>query len=292
MVTLFSHLGIWFMRFTALLPLPVVRAMGWGLGWVLYWLIPARRKVVRTNLALCFSQLPAHTRRGLELKIFIAFTQAWLDRGWLWHAPRSVVQQRVSISGDVAALNSPTPTVIFAPHFMGLDAGGMALGLYMQRRLTSIYTNQANKTVDAWMLQGRKRFDNVRMFGRADGVRDIAASLRAGEPLYLLPDMDFGEKDSLFAPFFGVPTATVPSLARFARLGGAQVISIATRITPQGYMVEVSKPWQNFPTDDLQADTARMNAELQAMILTMPEQYYWVHKRFKTRPPGDADFYA
>ena len=287
-----SNLGIWFMRLVALLPLPVVRGLGWLLGWILYLLIRPRRKVVRINLLLCFPELPAHIRRRLELDIFIKFAQSWLDRGWLWHAPFSVLKKRVQMTGDIASLNSAAPTVIFAPHFMGLDAGGMALGLYMTRRLTSIYTNQANKTVDAWMLHGRMRFNNVRLFGRADGVRDIAAALRAGQPLYLLPDMDFGEKDSLFVPFFGVPTATVPSLSRFARLGGAQVISLVTRLTPQGYVTEVSKPWAGFPSGNLATDTARMNAELETLIRTMPGQYYWVHKRFKTRPPGEADFSA
>ncbi len=291
MGAIFSRLGIVFMRLMALLPLPAVRGIGWLLGWALYLLVRPRRKVVHTNLALCFSELSAHSRRWIAVDIFIKFAQSWLDRGWLWHATESTLRQRVQITGDVDSLNSTAPTVLFAPHFMGLDAGGMALGLYMTRSLTSIYTDQTNKVVDEWILKGRMRFNNVRLFGRADGVRDIAAALKAGKPLYLLPDMDFGEKDSLFVPFFGIPTATVPSLSRFARLGGAQVISMVSRMTPQGYVVEVSKPWQGFPSGDLAADTARMNAELETLIRTMPAQYYWVHKRFKTRPPGAADVY-
>jgi Kdo2-lipid IVA lauroyltransferase/acyltransferase len=122
-------------------------------------------------------------------------------------------------------------------------------------------------------------------------VREITQSLRAGEPLYLLPDMDFGDKGAEFVPFFGTLAATVPSLSRFARLGKAKVVPVITRLTPTGYDVQVLPAWQDFPSADAHADTARMNAELEGYIRSMPAQYYWVHKRFKTRPPGEAELY-
>ena len=127
--------------------------------------------------------------------------------------------------------------------------------------------------------------------GRVDGVREIANSLKRGEPLYLLPDMDFGDQGAVFVPFFGIPAATVPSLSRFARLGGAKVVPVLTRLTPTGYEIRVMPAWQNFPTKDAEADTAHMNLELEAYIRTMPDQYYWVHKRFKTRPVGVEEVY-
>lgn len=291
MGAIFSHLGIAVMRALAWLPLPVVRALGWVLGWVLYGLVASRRKVVRRNLALCFSELPAPEFAGLEAKVFIKFAQAWLDRGWLWHAPREVVKKRLNLIGAVQEFDGKSPVVIFAPHFVGMDAGGIALMLNVPRHYTSIYTDQSNKIVDAWMLQGRQRFGVMRMFGRTAGVREIASALKNGEPLYLLPDMDFGDKGAEFVPFFGISTATVPSLSRFARLGGAKVVPVVTRLTATGYDVEVMSAWQNYPTQDVQADTARMNLELQGYIRSMPDQYYWVHKRFKTRPVGEADLY-
>jgi Kdo2-lipid IVA lauroyltransferase/acyltransferase len=286
-----SHFGIAFMRVLGWLPLPLVRAMGWLLGWLLYALVPSRRKVVRKNLMLCFPELPAHDLQGLEVQVFIKFAQAWLDRGWLWHAPSAVVKRRLNFTGAVHELDGNDPTVIFAPHFIGMDAGGTALMLNVPRQYTSIYTDQSNKIVDAWMLRGRQRFGISRMFGRSDGVRDITSSLRAGQVLYLLPDMDFGDKGAEFVPFFGIVTATVPSLSRFARLGKAKVVPVVTRLTKAGYDVQVMPAWQNFPTADAKADTARMNAELQDYIRSMPEQYYWVHKRFKTRPPGEQELY-
>ncbi|RZJ57830.1 MAG: lipid A biosynthesis acyltransferase, partial [Acidovorax sp.] len=131
----------------------------------------------------------------------------------------------------------------------------------------------------------------VRMLNRSHGVKPIIANLRQGGLLYLLPDMDYGRNDSVFVPFYGVTTATIPSLSRFARLGRAKVVGVYSRMTPTGYVAEVSPAWANFPTDDVDADTERMNRELQAVIDTMPEQYYWVHKRFKTRPEGEPGLY-
>jgi KDO2-lipid IV(A) lauroyltransferase len=159
------------------------------------------------------------------------------------------------------------------------------------RDATGIYTDQSNKVLDAWILQGRSRYGTGRPFARADGVREIVSSLRRGELLYLLPDMNFGPEESIFVPFYGVQAATVPSLSRFAKLGRAQVVPMVTRLTPEGYDIELLPPWEDFPTADAVADTALMNQRLQGYIDTMPEQYYWVHKRFKTRPPGEPPVY-
>ena len=291
MSALFSHLGIAFMRVLAWLPLPLVRALGWAMGRLLYALLGQRRRIVRINLTLCFPQVPEPEIRALGPQVFIKFAQAWLDRGWLWHAPRKVVARRLNFTGAVHELAGNDPVVIFAPHFIGMDAGGTALMLNVPRLFTSIYTNQSNKVVNDWMLAGRTRFGTSRVFGRIEGVRDIANALKSGQPLYLLPDMDFGPTGAVFVPFFGVSTATVPSLSRFARLGRAKVVPVVTRLTPTGYDVQVMPAWQHFPTADAMADTVRMNTELEAYVRSMPEQYYWVHKRFKTRPAGQPELY-
>lgn len=288
---LLSRAGVVFMRLVGVLPLSWVRALGWGFGWVLYLLVRPRRRVVHANLRLCFPQLDARRRRALAIETFIRFAQAWLDRGWLWHGAPDVTRRRLTLTGAVAELQGETPTVIFAPHFMGLDAGWTALTQQLPRRFTTIYTNQANPVVDAWILAGRRRFGQGRLFGRIDGVKTIVAALREGEPLYLLPDMNFGPEDSVFVPFYGVPAATVPSLSRFARLGRAKVVPVVTRMTKTGYEVRVMPAWADFPTDDAEADTARMNRSLQDYIDAMPGQYYWVHKRFKDRPAGSSPVY-
>ena len=183
------------------------------------------------------------------------------------------------------------PLVIFAPHFVGLDAGWTALGLDSSRALTTIFTQQSSLEMDEWVYAGRMRFGQVSLFRKVQGVSEIVRSLKSGSVLYLLPDMDFGPQDTVFVPFYGQNAATVTSLSRFAKVSKAKVLSVVTQLTPSGYEVRVSSLWGSFPSDDVQADTKRMNLELQSLIKEMPAQYYWVHRRFKTRPPGEPSLY-
>ena len=286
-----QHPGILFMRLIAPLPLSWLRALGGVVGRVLYVLAARRRKVVLCNLAACFPQHSLAKRRQWTRQVFVYFVQAWFDRAWLWHGRPEVVRQRLHLVGAVHELQGSSPTVIFAPHFFGLDAGGTALNQQVDRPMTSIYTPQANPEVDAWIHAGRRRFGRVRLFYRHEGVKPIITALRAGELLYLLSDMNFDPKESVFVPFYGVPAATVPSLSRFARLGRAKVVPVTTRMTATGYDIEVHPAWRNFPSDDLVADTAYMNRWLEGVIDTMPAQYYWVHRRFKDRPDGASSIY-
>ena len=291
MGALFTRGGIVFMQVLATLPLAVVRGLGVALGGLLYVIAVPRRRVVQTNLRLCFPERTEQELHVLTRQTFVFFAQAWLDRSWLWHGHPDKLKQRLRLTGALAELDGEQPTVLFAPHFVGLDAGWAALTQQVQRSFTTIYTDQANKLLDRWILRGRQRFGNVRLFGRAEGVQPIISALRAGQPLYLLPDMNFGPEESVFVPFYGVTAATVPSLSRFAKLGRAKVVPVVTRLTATGYEVEVMPAWPDVPSVDFVADTALMNARLQGYINTMPAQYYWVHKRFKTRPEGEDSVY-
>lgn len=286
-----SQLGILFMRAIAPLPLSWVRAKGRWLGLFLYAVVASRRKVVDTNLRLCFPQWTGRQRRQAAREVFVHVAQSFLDRAWLWHADPEVVRRRIVLTGAVRELAGTDPAIVFAPHFVGLDAGVTGLTQQLPRRFIGIYTRQSNPAVDAWVLQGRHRFGGARPMSRSEGVREIVAALRAGDVMYLLPDMNFGPEESIFVPFYGVPAATVPSLSRFARLGRAKVVPVVTKLTPGGYEVRVLEAWAGFPTGDLEADTALMNLRLQEYIDAMPSQYYWVHKRFKTRPPGEPGVY-
>ena len=286
-----GRLGVWLMGLLAYLPLPVLRGLGWVLGRILFVLVVPRRKIALRNLALCFPQASPAQHRAWAREAFVVFCQTFLDRSWLWSAPREVVLRRVKLQGALHELDGDTPTIIFAPHFYGMDAGGLALPLHTTRAFTSIFSTHPNPALDAWFMRGRQRFGDVRMLNRADGVKPIISSLRKGGLLYLLPDMDFGPNESIFVPFYGMQAATVPSLSRFARLGRAKVVGMVTRLTPEGYVAEIIPAWEHFPTDDVAFDTARMNRELERYINPIPGQYYWVHKRFKTRPPGEPSVY-
>ncbi|SFM18882.1 lysophospholipid acyltransferase family protein [Variovorax sp. OV329] len=290
-----ARIGIGFMKALAHVPLPVLRGAGTALGRLLHSVALPRRRVVDANLKICFPELSDAQRSSISRETFVYFAQSWLDRAWLWHAPREVVESRLAVRGakeDLDELASGEQAVIlFAPHFYGLDAGATTLTMHMGRPSMTIYTTQRDPMVDAWAREGRTRFGNVTALERTDGVKPVLHRLRKGEVLYLLPDMDFGPSQSIFVPFFGVDAATVPSLSRFAQLGRAIVMPVLTRVTPQGYEVELLPRWEGFPTGDIVADTTRQNEMLEGYIRTMPSQYYWVHRRFKTRPEGTPTIY-
>ena len=287
-----THPGVWLMRALAPLPLPGLRALGDVLGRLLFALARRRRHIALVNLRLAFPAWSEAERMDVARRSFIAFAQSFIDRAWVWHAPDAVVRQRIRLTGAVDELRRPEAAVLFAPHFYGMDAGGAAIMQQAVAKGGSIYSPQSGAATDAWVRAGRERFGDVVLINRRDGVKPVVKSLREGRYLYLLPDMDLGPEESVFVPFFGVPAATVPSLPRLARLGRARVVPTVTRMTPGGYEVQVHPAWSGYPGDDPVADTALMNRRLEDWIRTMPEQYYWVHKRFKTRPAGEPSVYG
>ncbi|MBK6869303.1 MAG: lipid A biosynthesis acyltransferase [Burkholderiales bacterium] len=286
-----THPGVLFMRALAPWPLGVVRALGGVLGRLLFLLARRRRRIALTNLRLAFPGLSEAERLALARRNFVYFAQAFLDRSWLWHGDSEVVRQRLRITGAVDDLTRAGAVVMFAPHFYGMDAGGSAIMQQIDRPACTIYSTQNNRALDEWMQRGRQRFGDATLLSRTEGVKPIVRALREGKMLYLLPDMDLGPHESVFVPFYGVPTATVPSLSRFAKLGQARVVPVVTRLTDFGYEVKVHPAWPDYPTADASADAVLMNQRLQGYIDEMPDQYYWVHKRFKTRPPGEASLY-
>ena len=279
------------MRLLALLPLTWVRALGTCLGYVLYGLVAKRRRIVMANLGLCFPKWTDARRRQTARQHFVFFAQAWLDRSWLWHASAQTVQKRLHFVGDLSDLAGEQPSVVFAPHFVGLDAGWTALTQRLNRPFTTIYSHQSDPVIDQWVLKGRQRFGQVQLYDRADGPKTIVQGLRNGASLYLLPDMNYGLQESIFVPFFGVQAATVTSLSRLSRLGRAPVVPVVTSLTAQGYEVKVLPAWRDVPSGNLEVDTLTMNQRLELFVNTMPAQYYWVHKRFKDRLPGQAPVY-
>ena len=286
-----SRVALFLLKLLAGLPLPVVRLLGKWLGLLLYRTATRRRRIASINWAMCFpSQSAAEQAQGVK-QHFIEFAQAWLDRSWLWEGCEDTVKRRLKLVDQAGIVGQGGAAVLFAPHFVGMDAGWIALTVHGNRRFCGIYARQSDPDLDRWMAQGRQRFGNPHIVAKRDGFKPLVSALRAGEPLYVLPDMDFGRRDSIFVPFFGQTTATVPSLPRFAKLGRAQVVPVVSRLTPDGYEVTLLPPWADYPTDDVTSDTARMNAELESLVQVMPTQYYWVHKRFKTRPAGEPSPY-
>ena len=179
---------------------------------------------------------------------------------------------------------------MLAPHFVGIDAGGMRFQADWPG--ASMYANQKSRALTEAMTRGRTRFGHSHILLRNDGLRPALRLIRKGVPFYFLPDMDLGPRDAVFVPFFGVPAATVTSLARLAKMTGAVVIPFVTRMTDTGYVAQLYPAWEDFPGDDEVAATRRMNAFIEERVREMPEQYLWSHRRFKTRPAGMPDPYG
>ena len=278
-------------RLLAPLPLPLLRFLGMLLGWVLWLFAHHRRRIVQINLRLCYPHLTKSARATLVRRTFVRFGQSLLDRAWLWHAPSDVVASRLVIQGEVDWLNGTGARVLFAPHFVGLDAGWTALTRALDRPFATIYAKQSRPQLDAWVHAGRSRFGSPKLLPRQQLGRSVLQVMRQDAALYLLPDMDLGARDAVFVPFFGVQAATVTTLSRVAAIGHCAVAPVTTRLTSKGYEVTIHPAWVDYPTADPTADAAYMNAKLQAFVDTMPDQYYWVHKRFKTRPPGERPIY-
>lgn len=288
---LFSRAVFGFMWLVHFLPFRAVAAIGEALGAVFFWLIPERRRVTRINLAKCFPHLSEKKREQLARAHFRAFVRSFIDRGILWWAPPERVQALVDLEGfEHLQAVAGKPVILLAPHFVGLDAGGIRLSKDWPRA-ASMYSRQKDPLFDRLLHQGRVRFGG-RLYARQAGIRRILRAVEAGDALYYLPDMDFGPRSAVFVPFFGVPAATTVGLSYIARTTNAHVVPCVTRMLGDGrYVVRLYPAWTDFPSGDDAADARRMLAFIEERVLEMPEQYLWMHKRFKTRPQGEPKFY-
>jgi KDO2-lipid IV(A) lauroyltransferase len=276
------------------LPLGLQAVVGQAVGSLLHVLAGARRRVALRNLVLCFPQMPEPERRRLVREHFRWLGRSIVERGLLWWAPRERLLRLIHVEGDVQlAERSERPVMWLVPHFMALDVAGAAVLLYQTRRGASIYQQQTNAVMDAVMRRGRLRLGNAVIFPRSDSAKPLIREIRKGTGFFNLPDMDFGARDAAFVPFFGVPAATLLAPSRMARALDMVVQPVLAEILPggQGYRVRFMPAWDDFPTDDALADTARMNRWIEQEIRRNPAQYLWVHKRFKTRPEGEAPLY-
>jgi KDO2-lipid IV(A) lauroyltransferase len=286
----FSHMGVGLLWLLHWLPLPLLRFVGYLLGLLMFCFGQKRRQIARINLRLCFPDWSEARQKHILRRHFIVFAQSLLDRSLLWWASRERLERLIHLKGaEYLQREEGSPTLILAPHFVGLDAGGIAIAL--NASVVSVYSNQKNPVFNAVFLAGRMRFGAPVLLSRQEGMRRALKSMRQGLPFYYLPDMDFGRKESIFVPFFGVPAATITGVSRLVRLTHAKVVPSIARMTARGYEIELMPPWENFPGASVEEDTAFMNQYIAAQVKIMPEQYYWLHKRFKTRPPGEAKIY-
>jgi KDO2-lipid IV(A) lauroyltransferase len=287
-----ARIGVFLFWLLHFLPLGLLAPIGEGLGMLLYAFGRERRRVARINLRLCFPELDDRARERMIRAHFRAFGRSILERSILWWSSGNRIRKLVRIEGlENWQAVADRPVIWLAPHFVGLDMGGVRLTA--DYPLVSIYSRQKSPVFDRLLRHGRTRFGTTTLFSRQDGVRPVVKAIKGGLPFYYLPDQDFGARDAIFVPFFGVPAATITGLSRLARLTGGAVVPAITRQLPggAGYVLKFYPAWESYPGDSVEADTRRMNAFIEERVREMPEQYFWLHKRFKTRPAGEPRLY-
>ncbi|CAD5374216.1 Lipid A biosynthesis lauroyl acyltransferase [Rubrivivax sp. A210] len=278
-----------------LLPLGLQAALGRALGRLMHALAHGRRRVALRNVALCLPELSAAAQQALVREHFQWLARSLLERGLLWYASRARLERLIRVEGDVhLAERSERPVMWLVPHFLAVDVAGAATQLFQTRRVCNVYTAQSNGVLDAALLRGRGRFGLADMFTRQQSALPMVRAIKRGSAFFNPSDMDFGLRDAAFVPFFGHPAATLLAPSRLARSLAMVVQPVVAEILPggQGWRVRFLEPWSDWPSDDAEADAARMNAWIEQQIRALPAQYLWVHKRFKTRPPGEPPFYA
>lgn len=283
--------AIWLLHW---LPLPLLAALGRGLGLLLYALAGARRRVALRNVQLCLPELPERERRALVREHFQWLARSLLERALLWHASPARLKRLIHVEGDARfAEKSDRAVMWLVPHFLAVDVAGAACQLFQSHPAFDVYAPQSNPVLDKALLRGRARLGTAEFYTRNDGARTIVRAIKRGMAFFNPADMDFGPRDAAFVPFFGQKAATLLAPSRMARALNMVVQPIVAEILPggQGYMVRYLEPWTDWPTDDAEADAARMNRFIEAQIRLCPAQYLWVHKRFKTRPPGEPSLY-
>ncbi len=279
------------LRALSVLPYPLVARLGSVLGAALY-LLPSRRKhVVLVNLRLCFPEKSDREYHALGKAHFRHVVRSYLERGIQWFGSAQSIEKIVQVDSKIDLDDKDAPPTIFMGfHFVGIEIGCMLYS--MQLPVAALYTRMSNTRMCDLAKRQRGRF-GAEMIERSTSARKVLGILRSGKPVMLAADMDHGIENSVFVPFFGVPACTLTSVSRLARLGRARVVPFVTEVLPgfKGYKLTIFEPLNQFPSGNDTDDASTMNAFLEAQVLRFPEQYYWVHRRFKNRPPGAAGVY-
>lgn len=269
------------------LPWRLQRVLGRGLGALAFALAGSRRHAARVNLRLCFPQLDEPARERLLRDSFRDFGIGLFEFARAWWGDIAPMRRDVVIEGldHLRALQAQGRGVLMVSgHFMTLEICGRLLCDHVP--LAGMYRRYRDPVMEHAVKQGRLRYAAA-MFAN-DEVRPAMRHLKQGGFLWYAPDQDMRGKDTVFAPFFGVPAATITATHQFARLTGCAVVPFFHRREGDRYVLRIAPPLEPFPTDDAVVDSARVNAAIEAMVREAPTQYLWIHRRFKRRPAGEA----
>ena len=275
------------------LPKKILIYLGKVLGIILFLIVTERRVVVIKNLSLCFPTLNNKEIKKLAIEHFLCFGRAICETTIAWWSPEKKLRSIIKTKNFeyLAQAKKKGPVIVFSPHMVGVEI--MSIFLSIDNPSISIYSKQKNKIFNDFLKEKRERFKRANLFSRQEGIKTIIRLLKQKNLLYLLPDMDFGIKNSLFIDFFGVKTATVTSLPRLAKISNATVIPVTVKQEKNKLQYEISfhLPWEEFPGNNINIDLRKMNKFIENVVKKDIAQYYWIHKRFKTRPENDSKIY-
>ena len=281
------------LRMLSWLPLPVLYVLGAAAGELACQLHRPRRKITLRNLSACFPRRTDAEIRALARGHFRSIVIAVLAAGVAWWGGKARLTRLTRLRNREIldqTLSRGENIIVLAPHFTGLEYGGIYLSTLAP--MVSMYRHHKNPLMDALIRQHRARF-GVAQYSRHTLAKSMIRLLQKGRWFYYLPDQDPGRNQGVFAPFYSIPTATYAALGRIARLGNATVIPCVTRILPwgRGFEVIFEQPLADYPCGDEIRDATQMNHAIETLIEHAPEQYFWSHRRFKTRPEGAPPFY-
>jgi Kdo2-lipid IVA lauroyltransferase/acyltransferase len=285
-----SFLGIGLAALAGRLPWTLQRALGRGVGWFAYHCMGSRRKAAEVNLALCFPDQDPAWRQRLLRDSFDAFGVGIFEFARAWWGSIGAIRRQVTVEGleHLQALQAQGRGVLLVSgHFMTLEMCGRLLCDHVP--LSGMYRPYKNPVVEWAVKRGRLRYADG-MYGNGD-LRATIRHLKRGGFLWYAPDQDMRGKDTVFVPFFGHLAATITATHQFARMTGCAVVPYYHRRDGGGYQLKIGAPLPDFPSDDASADTARVNAVIEDMVRQAPDQYLWIHRRFKRQPGGRSDFY-
>jgi len=289
-----TWLGLCLLHGLSFLPLPVLAVTGYGIGLTFYALYAKRREIAYRNIDVCFPEFSVAQKKRINRQHFCLLGQSVMTACMSWCISPERFDRMVTIYNREhydQALARGEKIILLAPHFISLEVSGLAL--QRERPMVGMYQYMKNPLLDTVALNGRQRFcpDGI-LFERKRPLRELLRILMKGHPFWYSPDQDAMRK-GVFVPFFNTLASTTPALGKFMQTTKSIVIPCRNRILPwgRGYEVVLGKPIEGLASGDEEADAAAMNRAIEAMVREAPEQYLWVHKRFKTRPPGEASFY-
>jgi len=290
----FNYVGVGFLVLLSVLPYRLVVLFGYGLGAIAARIPSKRNRVVKTNLGLCFPQLSNSEIDVVANEHWKLLGRSIAERGIIWLGSAQAVSNMVEVRSAVD-LRDQKPRILVNMHFTGIEGSIVISALAKERgwpRTSGLFQRMKNSFFNERIIRWRNRFGG-NAIDRQGNLLALIREIRKGNLIIIAPDLDLGLRDSVFVPFFGVQTNTITAVSRLAFIAKAEVCMMVTTLLPgrSHYSCAISKPIGDFPSDDPVADTARLNAIYEAEVRQHIAEYYWVHKRFKNRPDGQASPY-